>query len=441
MQISFSSIHAILKDLNKKKRMGYLAKHGLHSRFIRTAVDPALGLVVVIPAMNEDQILNPLGALLDCNPTGCKVEVIVVLNHSKTASDDVKVLNHMGARILKQWNRNESNDWLTFHTIFLEDVPAKIAGVGYARKVGMDEAVWRFNKIGNDDGVIVCFDADTYCDPDYLVEIELLFLDNPKCPAASIYYEHPVKGEVHEDFIYSAIIDYELHLRYYLNAKRFTGHPHIYETIGSAMAVRNSAYQKEGGMNKRKAGEDFYFLNKFTSDPNFMELNDTRVIPSPRVSDRVPFGTGKAVGEIIGSTESYETYHLQSFLDLKLFFDHVIDFKDANEETLLSLYDNYPEPLKIFLKENKWLIEVKRLQKNTVSYINFSHQFFKWFNAFRIMKYVHECRKHEGYADGPVEVFSRQLLSMMNPKKDFSKVEKLDLLYEFRALDRLGNYG
>ena len=29
------------------------------------------------------------------------------------------------------------------------------------------------------------------------------------------------------------------------------------------MAVRADAYLRQGGMNRRKAGEDFYFLNKF----------------------------------------------------------------------------------------------------------------------------------------------------------------------------------
>lgn len=58
-------------------------------------------------------------------------------------------------------------------------MPAKKAGVGLARKIGMDEAAFRLNSI-NQDGVILCFDADSQCQPNYLKEIESHFLNNPK---------------------------------------------------------------------------------------------------------------------------------------------------------------------------------------------------------------------------------------------------------------------
>ena len=59
-----------------------------------------------------------------------------------------------------------------------------------------------------------------------------------------------------------AIMKYELYLRYYRLALEYTGHPHAYHCIGSAFAVRTLDYVAQGGMNKRQAGEDFYFLQK-----------------------------------------------------------------------------------------------------------------------------------------------------------------------------------
>src|SRR5690606_5551781 len=132
--------------------------------------------------------------------------------------------------------------------------------VGLARKIGMDEALRRLDRAGRLDGVIACFDADCTCDPNYLVEVERFFRENPKAPGCSIYFEHPLSGPA-EPGIYQAVARYELHLRYYIEALRHAGFPHAFHTIGSSMAARASAYLQQGGMNKRQAGEDFYFLH------------------------------------------------------------------------------------------------------------------------------------------------------------------------------------
>src|SRR5262249_26021974 len=160
--------------------------------------------------------------------------------------------------------------------------------------IGMDEALRRFDAVERPGGVIVGFDADCRCERNYLTAIERHFERNSNSPGCSIYFEHPLNGPL-EPAIYEAIAEYELHLRYYVQALRFGGFPHAFHTIGSSMAVRAGVYRKQGGMNKRKAGEDFYFLHKIIPLGGFTNLVETRVIPSPRASDRVPFGTGKAV--------------------------------------------------------------------------------------------------------------------------------------------------
>ena len=98
---------------------------------------------------------------------------------------------------------------------------------------------------------------------------------------------------------YHAIALYELHLRYYLHSVRSTGYPHAFHTVGSAFAVRADIYCQEGGMNRRQGGEDFYFIQKVAQRGSWSECNETCVYPSPRPSDRVPFGTGPAVARLI----------------------------------------------------------------------------------------------------------------------------------------------
>ena len=144
----------------------------------------------------------------------------------------------------------------------------KHSGVGVARKEIMDIASDRLITQNMADGLIVCLDADCKVSTDYLLALVDYLDQNPKSPACSIYFEHPL-DHLH-DVEKTHIANYELHLRYLVEAQRWCGLPYAFHTVGSSMAVRAGDYNKMGGMNKRKAGEDFHFLHKFTIDPNFL---------------------------------------------------------------------------------------------------------------------------------------------------------------------------
>ena len=243
----------------------------------------------------------------------------------------VKKLNESTFELANSWTAKNKRENLDYLIHLNNELPKKHAGVGLARKIGMDEAVDRFEQINNKEGVIVCFDADSKCDSNYLEEVYRSFSDNPEAPGASIYYEHPLKGEGFEEDIYQGIIQYELFLRYYRQAFKFTRHPQAFHTVGSSMAVKTWAYQKQSGMNKKKAGEDFYFLQKIIQLGNFMEINTTRVIPSPRTSDRVPFGTGRSMLEYLEGKSLDESYSFQSFRDVKVFIELFLKEYETNK--------------------------------------------------------------------------------------------------------------
>ena len=143
---------------------------------------------------------------------------------------------------------------MSFHCIANLKVPGKLSGPGYARKIGMDEAVRRFHQIDNQNGIIVSLDADSLVQENYFTSIWEFWNQHKKVNGVSIQFEHPLDGDMDEK-IYHGIINYELHLRYYINAQRFCLFPYAYQTIGSCFAVSASAYAKQGGMNKRKAGD------------------------------------------------------------------------------------------------------------------------------------------------------------------------------------------
>jgi len=396
---------------------------------LNSPVPSNLELIVVIPSHNEPDLLGSLQSLRDAFvPIGVSVEVITVINHGVNTDSEIVKQNETTAIQANQFSLENNSESITFKTIEVFDMPPKKAGVGLARKIGMDEALNRFSKI-NKDGVIVCFDADSLCEVNYFEAILAHFKKHPKTPGCSIHFELPLEGNSHTVEEYNAIILYELHLRYYKNAQQYTGLPFVFHTIGSSMAVRASAYSKQGGMNKRKAGEDFYFLNKIIQLGNFTELNDTTVIPSPRVSDRVPFGTGKAVGEIVSTNErSLETYNFRIFVEVKAFVSEVLlHNKELNANVLSGLINQ-------FIDAREFDLKIDEIAKNANSEEAFIARFFKTFDAFWIMKYVHFSRDNF-HKQVPVLAASNALLLELGVINQPLKTE-LEALIKFRSLDK-----
>ncbi|WP_370086316.1 glycosyltransferase family 2 protein [Ekhidna sp.] len=369
-----------------------------------------LSLIVVIPCFKEPDLIGALEALNACEKPQGEVLIIVVVNESEDAPEAVKTANDLTLKQLK--NFRSAYPLLVSH----QKLPAKKAGVGLARKIGMDEAVRIFRRAGNDGG-IVCYDADCRCDTNYLDEIELAYSD-PGTQSGIVFYEHQLHRENHE-----ATVDYELYLRYYIDALRFASFPYAHQTLGSCITVRTSMYEKVGGMNTRKAGEDFYFLNKTIPHGGFVEINSTTIRPSDRVSDRVPFGTGKAMNEIINSAEEYSVYHPNTFEDLKLFFSKVDTFW-AEENSKI------PRTVATFLGDN-WQEQINEVKSKVSSQDQFKKRFFHWFDAFKILKFVHFCRD-EFYQNVELE----EALDWLRQKHFFLKGSKQSYLVQMRYLDR-----
>lgn len=414
----------------------YLQNRTLFQPLIYNKPSLNLGISIVIPCYDEDFLLFSLMSIKKCDLPKSDVEVIVVINDSEVDSEKVKIKNEETYEQAIKWSKQNNSPRLKFHILYQQDLPKKHAGVGLARKIGMDEATWRFHKIRNRRGIIVCFDADSRCEKNYLQAIENHFLNNPRYHAASIYYEHPVQGIDFEDEIYEAIVLYELHLRYYVNAQKWAGFPFATQTIGSSMAVKYEAYQAQGGMNRRKAGEDFYFIHKFTSLGHYSEIKNTKVIPSPRVSHRVPFGTGKAVGDLCQKTEDgYLTYNPKGFEDLKSFLKQVKDLFTLEREEIVNFQVNLPDSVTQFLEQSDFVLKVLEIQSNTTNIRSFKNRFFKWFNAFMVMKYLHYARDNF-YENIEVVDAANWFLTLKKPSRIGTQSPK-QILELFRQMDRM----
>lgn len=410
----------------------YLAKQSLQKGLIKDDPSEDLKFIVIIPSYNESGLLKSLDSLLKALSPTTSIEVIVNINWPENADPDI--INE-SLRLYNEslkWAKQFSTDNKRFYIIKSPSLKKKHAGVGLARKIAMDEAIFRFNLLDKPDGIICSFDADSICEANYFQKLEAHFLNFPSTDGCSIYFEHPTSGNDFPDSIYHGIIQYELHLRYYLQAFRFSKHPHCFHTVGSSFSVRANAYCREGGMNKKKAGEDFYFLQKIFDLGNFTECNTTAVIPSPRPSDRVPFGTGKVISEYALNKKELLTYNPKLFLALKEFIEYILNNKLSGAQFKDGLNKAIPDVLSEYFKSIDFETVIDEIILNSSGEKSFRKRFFRWFNMFRIMKFLNFGKNI--YPDVPVTKAATKLLSLKGV--NVSDQNSLELLEIYRALER-----
>jgi len=257
-------------------------------------------VIVVVPARAEGDIRMLLSSLASCHPVAVGIEVIVVVNASEDDGEVERSANRHTCESVRQWRTDVAAVGLkskgqgcafSVHLVCEEQLPRERAGVGTARKIGLDEAVNRLLQAGVDDGVLLNLDADCTVSERYFTDVVGAF-SGPDVNVAHLYFEHELPGD---ESLRNAMTDYELYLRVHVAALRLIDAPLRCHTVGSCIAVRASAYVALGGMNRRQGGEDFYFLNKVAQRFEIVELSGMTVYPSARFSQRTPFGTGQAL--------------------------------------------------------------------------------------------------------------------------------------------------
>lgn len=395
-----------------------------------------LNYVVVIPAYCEPDLTDALESLWNCARPKGHVEVLVVINSPENAREEVLQSNRQALEKTSEWIASHHDSSMRFHLLERLSLPARDAGVGLARKIGMDEAVYRFNLINKPEGYILSFDADSRCDKNYFTSIDKETCNHPDIKGFSVYFEHPVQGIEFDDRVYAAITDYELHLRYVNQFLRFAGFPYAHHTVGSCFGVRADVYAAQGGMNKRQGGEDFYFLHKIIPLGNFTDITTTRVIPSPRVSTRVPFGTGPVIGRYLDAEEpGMTTYAPECFLALQGFFACIPQLFKAGRAVIAGQVNGMPESLQAFLTENQVVESVMEISANCGSPDTFNKRFFRWFDAFRVIKYLNYASRNF-YPQLPVGEAARLFLLTMGHVNPGERYKNLELLQLFRKLER-----
>ena len=117
----------------------YLQRYAWPGPLITEDPEKNTGIIVVIPCYNEPHVLKSLNSLFECEATNCHVEIIVVVNHSENEINDIKLFNQGTCNAIHNWRKNRKKKHFSCHLINASNLPGKNAGVGLARKIGMDE--------------------------------------------------------------------------------------------------------------------------------------------------------------------------------------------------------------------------------------------------------------------------------------------------------------
>lgn len=414
----------------------WLKDRALFPVLIKEAPAENTEVIVVIPSYDEPTITDLLNSLALCQEPDCKVEVIIIVNAPSDAGSESLKNNIESIVATEIWKKEYPDRFFDLYVIDGSILRSEGWSVGLARKTGMDEAVRRFDFLNKPDGIILNLDADCKVKSNYFKAVYGEMHNRKDRSACSIYFEHPISGNEFTEQIYRSITLYELHLRYYLQGLAFTGFPYVQHTVGSAIAVKALHYVKAGGMNRRMAGEDFYFIQKLLPAGGFFNLYQTTVFPSPRSSARVPFGTGVTILRLTeGNNETLLTYNPEAFIELKLLFSLIGKIFICAIDDQKFAYPDLPPGISQFIGIEEWTTKIREIKSNTSGIQSFRKRFFGWFNMFKIVKYLNSVHSNL-FEKKSVDECASELLKAIGI--DFKSDDPAKLLEFYRLLELKG---
>jgi hypothetical protein len=268
------------------------------------------------------------------------------------------------------------------------EISAK-AGVGEARKIGLDYALKVLCENQISQRPLIWLDADTTVAPNYLHLVRRA-VEQSGFWAGVVAFKHRMPtGDVRRQ----AIIEYELFLRYHELGLRYARSPYAFQTVGSTIVVRSDAYVAIGGMNRRQAGEDFYFLQQLAKTGGVTRIDSTTVYPSARASNRVPFGTGASIRDrVAGRADHSVVYNPDSYRIIGEWIGLVCGRLDADAVDLLTRAGTVSIELRAFLESQRFLEIWPKLQRNAANSTALKAQFHRWFDGFKTLKLMHFLR-------------------------------------------------
>ena len=400
----------------------YYIRYKVLPPFLKDNTEEAVDLIVTIPCMDDDFIFHTLESLESTDPVCSKIEVIVHVNSGEQSPTEVIEKNRKIFQTLKQKAETGFYTHIKLLPIGTEGTIRKKAGVGFARRVAMDEAVRRFASIQKPDGLIIALDADTLVEKNYFQEIAQV-MNKTTAQCFTFQFQHHYDSAIYPPEVINACKMYEIYLRYYRLALKTFQSPFAIHTIGSCFAIRAYAYTQLGGMPPRQGGEDFYFLQKAAKMNPVCEVRRPIVFPSPRISNRVPFGTGPSVRNIIEKGK-YTVYNFELFRLLKVFYDL---FPACRQEDMTS---HIPPEILNYIGLHPFKQTVEDCRRYSATSNAFVKRMLDHFDAFFIVKFLNTFNQSDIYP--PIDVFEAGKIILNH----YGITEINDLYNQITCLDR-----
>ncbi|HEX7252009.1 MAG TPA: hypothetical protein VF376_03935 [Thermoanaerobaculia bacterium] len=397
-----------VKNKPEKPVAQYLARHAEPEAALAGKVSGDFGHVLVIPSYGERETLFAVLGSVPGGPAGPVLQVVVLNARSdspKAVHDANESVRQRLARDLPSRVSLSDDPPITAHampagTLLLIDralqghfLPEK-QGVGLARKIGNDAALALHTRGRIASPWIWNTDADVLLPRDYFDQMAEI---DPSVVCGVYSFEHRLEAD---PALAEAARLYEISLRYYVLGLAWAGSPYAYESMGSCFAISPEAYAKVRGFPKKNAAEDFYILDKLAKVGPVARLNGTPIQLEGRLSDRVPFGTGRALTDMTGSKRGVEGFRLYH----PLVFGHLAAWIRVMEAIAKS-GSEFDKPLlpsgTPFLKADLMQEALSQLGafEAVREAIGRSHDeatllrhLHTWFDAFRTLRFVHLLR-------------------------------------------------
>jgi hypothetical protein len=393
----------------------YLKNYSVGEKWQLTANDTGnISQVVVIPAYAEKELLfYTQASIVQNQPSSLEYSFVLCVVNNKDNSppeaieNNIQTIEHLKALIARKSLKRFSAEQKIYHLLvdiadsklklgYINamskgfELPQNDGGVGMARKIGMDMALRLLRKSSAFPNLILSLDADTLVRENYLSVIKKSF--TPEIKTAIVAYEHQMP-ETYE--AQAAIVCYEIFLRYWILGLRYSKSPWAFHSIGSTIAVSTEAYIGVRGMNRREAGEDFYFLNKLAKTGGINYIKETCVYPSARLSTRVPFGTGKRIKRFLSGVckEEYSLYDTRIFTILGDWLKLMNGNFLLDENEILTKAEKIHPLLKAFLNINGFAIIWLKIRHNSKDEKTLARQFNDWFDGFKTLKLINYFTK------------------------------------------------
>jgi len=364
----------------------YLNKHAI-TRPITNYPNHPIKHAIIIPAYQELHSLPKTLQSLEKCPQNHHTLILIIINNPTLPTDHpAYTQNQTLLTKLPKIAQNSKHHiaWIDAST-HPKQIPNK-TGVGMARKIACDSLIKNIQQNTPQNNwaksVILHLDADTLVQPNYQTTINHLL--NQKYSAGVIPFHHQTSPNPQ---IQTAINQYQQYLHYYVNALKYAQSPYAYHTIGSTMISTIQAYIQAGGIPaKRTAGEDFYFLQQLAKITPILSNFPTIVYPSPRPSNRVPFGTGPTIKQTINQNTPYLTYHPQTFQQLKQLL-HTIktNLQKTDTEIITKIHNTQT---KQFLTNKKFPQIWQKLQQQNKTPQKIQQAFHIWFDALTTLRLI-----------------------------------------------------